>query len=83
MSAMFYLLLFKNALPCPLIANPPPFIPLIGPRLMLAGDISCPGILKSKDASIALPGEFLFPTLPIFDPVRFLAVYVPLLAALP
>jgi hypothetical protein len=23
MSAMLYLLLFKNALPCPLIANPP------------------------------------------------------------
>jgi hypothetical protein len=65
---MAYLLEFKNALPCPLIANPPAFILLIGPRLMLAGDISCPGKLKAKGLPVVPPPA------PGLDPVRFLAV---------
>jgi hypothetical protein len=78
MSAMFYLLLFKNALPCPLIANPPAFILLTLPGAFLGIDaISSPGKLKAKGLPVVPPPA------PGLDPVRFLAVNVPLLAALP
>jgi hypothetical protein len=51
---LYYLLEFKNALPCPLIANPPAFILLTLPGAFLGIDaISSPGKLKAKDASIA------------------------------